>query len=370
MNDTDKRPFFDTIIVGAGQAGLAMGYYLSRQDRDFILLDAHVQIGVSWRKRWDSLRLFTPAWISSLPQMPHAGPDEAFLSKDEIADYLERYAAHFHLPVRVNSHVDRLTRENGHYLLMAGDQQLLARNVVVATGSYQQPQVPAFASELDPDICQIHSSEYHNPNQLQDGGVLIVGAGSSGAEIALELASARHVYLAGRDPGHRPKNIPRPLRHLYWWLMHKAINVDNRVGARLREQAERGGAPLIGIAKQAFAQVGVERTPRVTGVQNGRPLLQDGRILDVANVIWCTGFVPDYRWISLPIFDSKGYPLHYRGVVDHEPGLYFLGLPFQYTLTSSFVGGVGRDAEYIAEKIAARSPESSTQNTRIKTALS
>jgi putative flavoprotein involved in K+ transport len=273
-----------------------------------------------------------------------------------VANYLETYAVRFHLPVRLNTFVDTLTREGDHYLLSVGDQQLEAKHVVVATGSYQRPRIPAFASELDPTISQYHSAEYRNPSQLQKGDVLVVGGGNSGAEIALELASTRRTWLAGRDPGHRPKNIPGIFGYLYWWLIHQAINTDNRIGRRFKELAEKGGAPLIGIPKKAFERAGVERTPRMVGVRDGKPLLQDGRVLSVANVIWCTGFAPDYRWIDLPVFGNEEYPVHSRGTVESEPGLYFLGLPFQYTLTSSFIGGVGRDARYIAEQIAARSP--------------
>lgn len=356
MNGTDKRQHFDTVIVGGGQAGLAMGYYLARQGRDFVILDTHQRIGTSWRKRWDSLQLFTPVWISSLPGMPLSAPADAFLSKNEVADYLEAYATHFHLPIRLNTVVKTLTRQDDHYLLTVGDHLLESEHVVVATGSYQQPRIPTFASELDPAILQMHSVDYRNPAQLSQGDVLLVGAGNSGAEIALELASTRHVWLAGRDPGHRPKNIPVLFRRLYWWLMHQALNTDNRAGRRFKEQSERGGAPLIGIAKDAFARTGVERVHRMVDVQDGRPRLQDGRVLSITNVIWCTGFVPNFRWIDLPVFGSDGYPIHARGVVEDEPGLYFLGLPFQYTLTSSFIGGVGRDAKYIAEQISTRSP--------------
>ncbi len=356
MNVTRSERRFDTVVVGGGQAGLAIGYYLSMQGREFVILDTHHRIGTSWRERWDSLRIFTPASISSLPGMPLSAPAGAFLTKDEVADYLEAYVARFHLPVRLNTTVDTLTREGDHYLLTVGDQRLAAEHVVVATGSYQQSRIPAFASELDPTIIQFHSDEYRNPNQLQEGEVLVVGAGSSGAEIALELVPTRRVWLAGRDPGHRPKNIPPMFRQLYWWLMHKAINTDNRIGRRFKELSEKGGAPLIGIPKNACERAGMERVSRIVGVQDGKPLLQDGRELSVANVIWCTGYAPDYSWIHLPVFGSEGYPIHARGVVEGEPGLYFLGLRFQYTLTSSFIGGVGRDARYIAEQMAARSP--------------
>ena len=356
MDISDDRQQFDTVVIGGGQAGLAMGYSLAKQGRDFVILEASQRLGTGWRRRWDSLRLFTPAWISSLPGMPLPAADDTFVSKDVVADYLEAYAGRFDLPVRLNTQVDGLSRERDHYILNTGKRQITARQVVVTTGSYQRPSIPAFADELDPRITQLHSDAYRNRGQLQDGGVLVVGAGSSGAEIALELASTHEVWLAGRDPGHRPKNIPPLFKHLYWWLIHQAINTDNRPGRRLREQMERGGAPLIGISKQAFARAGVERVPRVVGANGEKLQLADGRELSASNVIWCTGYVPEYRWISLPIFDGKGYPRHTRGVVESEPGLYFLGLPFQYTLSSSFIGGVGRDAAYIAERIEKRAP--------------
>ncbi|MBA2678245.1 MAG: NAD(P)-binding domain-containing protein [Ktedonobacteraceae bacterium] len=353
MNDTDKRHQFDTVVIGSGQAGLAAGYYLALQGQDFVILDAHPRIGTSWRERWDSLRLFTPAYISSLPGMSLSVPANTFLSKDEVANYLEAYAAHFHLPIRLNATVKTLSRLNGRYLLAVNDELLEAERVAIATGACQQPRIPSFASELDPTIVQFHSDDYRNHNQLQPGAVLLVGAGNSGAEIALELAPTRQVWLAGRDPGHRPKNVPPLFRSLYWWLLHQAINTNNKIGRRVKEQAESAGAPLIGIAKDAFERAGVERTPRMVGVQEGKPQLQDGRVLSVTNVIWCTGFVPDFHWIDLPGFENAGYPVHTRGVVEGEPGLYLLGQPFQYTLTSSFIGGVGRDAKYIVEHIVA-----------------
>jgi putative flavoprotein involved in K+ transport len=356
MNVSSSEQRFDTVVVGGGQAGLAVGYYLARQGRDFVILEAHDRIGASWRKRWDSLRLFTPTRYSSLPGMPFPAPANAFLTKDEVADYLEAYAARFHLPVRLGTEVDRLSREDNRYLLTAGDQRLEAGHVVVATGAFQHPNVPAFAVRLDPAIAQIHSNAYRHPHQLQEGDALVVGAGNSGAEIALELAQTRRTWLAGRDTGRLPKRHPPLVLELYWWLIHQALDADNKMGRRFKELTGKKGAPLVGISKKDFERAGVERVPRVVGVQDGKPVLQDGSVLSVASVIWCTGFAPDFRWIDLPVFGSDGYPVHYRGVVKGEPGLYFLGLPFQYTLTSSLIGGVGRDARYIAEQIAARSP--------------
>src|SRR5437660_3072465 len=208
MNVPNNEQRFDTVVIGGGQAGLAAGYFLVKQGRDFVILDANNRIGASWRGRWDSLRLFTPARYSSLPGMPFPAPAGAFFTKDQVADYLEAYAARFHLPVRLDSPVDTLTRENDRYLLTLGGQRLEAEHVVVATGAYQQPKVPAFAGLLDPAITQFHSSEYHNLAQLQPGNVLVVGAGNSGAEIALELAQTRRTLLAGRDTGRLPKRYP------------------------------------------------------------------------------------------------------------------------------------------------------------------
>jgi putative flavoprotein involved in K+ transport len=355
MNLSSKKQHFHTIVIGGGQAGLAIGYYLARQDRDFVILEAHDRIGASWRKRWDQLRLFTPARYSSLPGLPFPAQAGAFLAKDEVADYLETYASRFHLPVQLQTIVDTLSREDERYKLAAGDHRLSADHVVVATGAFQHPRVTAFAGLLDPRITQIHSSEYHNPAQLQDGDVLVVGAGNSGAEIALEVAQTSHTWLAGRDTGHIPKQYPPVILQLYWWLIHQALCTDNAIGRRFKQLTSKKGAPLVGISKLDFERAGVERLPRMAGVQDGKPTLQDGRVLTVANVIWCTGFVPDFSWIDLPVFDSDGFPIHSRGVVKGEPGLYFLGLPFQYTLTSSLIGGVGRDARSIAGQIAARS---------------
>ena len=355
MNVSSKKQRFNTIVIGGGQAGLAVGYYLARQGRDFVILDAKNRIGANWRQRWDSLRLFTPTRYSSLPGMPFPAPGDAFLTRDKVADYLEAYAARFHLPVQLDAMVDSLTREADRYLLTMGGHRLEAEQVVVATGAFQHPRVPTFASKLDPAIAQIHSNAYRHPKQLREGDVLIVGAGNSGAEIALELAQTRRSWLAGRDTGHLPKTYPPLLLQLYWGLIHQALNTDNKIGRRFKELTGKKGAPLVGISGKDFQRAGVERVPRVVGVQDGKPVLQDGCVLDVANVIWCTGFVPDFHWIDLPVFGSDGYPVHARGVVEGEPGLYFLGLPFQYTLTSSLIGGVGRDAHYIAGQIAARS---------------
>jgi len=357
MNDSEH---FDTLIIGGGQAGLTAGHYLAKQDRSFVILDANERIGDAWRKRWDSLRLFTPACFSRLPGMPIPAPAWSFPTKDELADYLESYAARFDLPVRTGVSVDGLSKDDGRFVVSAGDLRFEAENVIVATGAHRIPKVPAFASELDPRIVQLHSSEYLNPSQLQEGDVLLVGAGNSGAEIAAELSRTHPCLLAGRKLDEIPvRHGTLPARlgfRVFRFFGHRVLRLDTRVGRKLGAKLLAKGAPLIRVRSRDLTEAGVERVPRVVGVREGLPMLEDDRVLDVANVIWCTGFRTDFRWIDLPVFDDEGTPLHYRGVVESEPGLYFLGLVFLYSFSSDVLPGRGRDARYIAKHIAARRP--------------
>ncbi len=339
---------YDTIIIGGGQAGLSTGYYLQQQGRDFVILDASERIGDAWRKRWDSLRLFTPARYSGLPGMPFPAPAYVYPAKDEMADYLEAYAACFKLPVQRGIRVDRLSRQGDRFVVTAGDRRFESENVVVATGGYYCPRIPAFATKLNPDIMPLHSSEYQRPSQLQEGGVLVVGAGNSGAEIALELSRSHPVWLSGRHPGSEPTRagslVDRLVAPLIWFVFSKVMTVNTPIGRKAAAQLRGHGLPLARVKLADLQAAGVERIhARTVGVRDGLPLLEDGRILDVTNVIWCTGFRPDYGWIALPIFEDDGEPIHERGVVVTEPGLYFVGLFFQSAATSSLVGGVGRD---------------------------
>jgi putative flavoprotein involved in K+ transport len=348
---------FETVIVGGGQAGLAMGYNLKRRGREFVILDAYARIGDSWRTRcWNSLRLFTPARFDGLPGWPFPAPASSFPTKDELADYLEAYAARFELPVRTGVSVDGLSRQDGAYVLTAGDLRFEAENVVVASGSYRRPVVPAFADVLDPRILQLHSSDYREPSQLREGDVLVVGAGNSGADIALELSAGRRTILSGPDKGHVPVRIESRLAKIVtpvlWFIASRVLTVRTPIGRKIRPGALARGAPLIRVKPQDLAAAGVERVARTADVRDGLPVLEDGRSLDVANVIWCTGFRPDFSWIDLPVFDGEGEPKYERGVVASEPGLYFVGLHFLYAFTSENVGGVGRDAGYLAKRIA------------------
>jgi putative flavoprotein involved in K+ transport len=276
-----------------------------------------------------------------------------------MADYLEAYAAHFALPVHTGVSVNRLSKEAGRFVVTAGAQRFEAENVVVAMASYQQPRVPSFAQELDPGIVQLHSSAYRNPQQLRDGGTLVVGAGNSGAEIALEVAPTHPTWLSGRDVGHVPFRIEGALarllliRFVLRFLFHRVLTVDTQIGRKLRPKILSTGVQLVRTKPDDLAAAGVERVPRIVGAQDGLPLLKGGRTLDVANVIWCTGFEPGFAWIDLPIH-GEHEPLHRRGVVAGEPGLYFVGLHFLYANSSSMIHGIERDAAYVAGQIARR----------------
>ncbi len=349
---------FDTIVIGGGQAGLAVGYYLKKLGRRLLILDANEQIGGSWRTRtWTSLRLFTPARYNGLPGWPFPAPSWSYPTARETADYLEAYAARFELPVRTGMRVDRLTKQDGRYVVGCCGQRLTADCVVFATGFYGTPSLPEFAAELDPRIVQMHSSEYRDPSQLRPGDVLLVGAGNSGADIALELSAAHRTFLSGRDKGQVPIRIESRLARfvlpVLWFVASHVLTIKTPLGRKARPHVLANGAPRIRVKSDDLRAAGVEQVPKTAGVQDGLPVLEDGQVLDVANVIWCTGFRQDFSWIDLPVFDGDGEPVHERGIAA-EPGLYFLGLDFQYAFTSENVGGVGRDARHIAEHIASR----------------
>ena len=349
---------YETIVIGSGQAGLSVGHHLAKGNTRFVILDENERVGDAWRKRWDSLRLFTPARMNGLPGMSFDAPKWSFPTKDEMAGYLEAYAERFSLPVRTGVRVASVTQEDGRFVVVSGEERLEARNVVVATGALRVPKLPAFAAELDPRIVQLHSAEYRNPSQLQDGDVLVVGVGNSGAEIAYELAEARRCLLAGATKGEIP--VPHGSRRFrvvfraIRFFGHRVLRTDTRIGRKVGRKIAAKGPPLIRRKEADLAAAGVERVARVSGVQDGLPLLEDGRVLDVPNVLWCTGFRTDFSWIDLPAFDEDGRPLHERGVVESVPGLYFAGLIFQYSLTSDVLPNGGRDAEHVARHIAAR----------------
>jgi putative flavoprotein involved in K+ transport len=350
----------ETAIIGAGQAGLATAYHLQRQGRSCLILDGNERVGDNWRAQWDSLRLYTPARYDGLPGLPFPAPRWSYPTKDQVADYLAAYAERFELPVRTLARVDRLEATDGKYVLQLGADRISADNVVVATGTFgRTPFIPDFALDLDPSIRQLHSSEYRRPEQLKPGRVLVVGASHSGTDIAYEVSATHPTMLVGRDPGQIPVRLDRWTIRLVLpavvFLGNHVLTRRTPIGRRGLEEVRFHGLPMARVQRSDLRDRGVERVlDRVTGVQDGRPVLGDGRVLDAANVVWCTGFRQVFDWIDLPIFGADGWPREMRGVVSDAPGLFFCGLAFQYSPTSTVLPGVGRDAAYVAEQIQAR----------------
>ena len=381
MNRNGEPERVDTVVIGAGQAGLSVGYHLARRGQTFVILETNERVGDSWRARWDSLRLFSPRRFDGLDGLPFPGDKHAFPTKDEMGDYLESYARHFKLDVRTDSKVTSVRREGDAYVVTCRSQTFVAANIVVAMASYQKPRVPEMSAGLDTSIVQMHSSDYRNLRQLRPGGVLIVGAGNSGSEIAMETVRGGHeTWISGRHPGHVPWDIRSTaarkfiLRPLFRFLFHRVLTTGTPIGRKVRPAMITKGGPLIRVKPNEMTAAGVQRVGRTVAVQDGKPVLDNGDVLDVANVIWSTGYHAGLDWVELPIFDDHGEPHQTRGVVDGEPGLYFVGLHFLYAMSSSMIHGVGRDADYVANVIAKRgrrvgSVERVTQN-GIKPALS
>jgi putative flavoprotein involved in K+ transport len=370
MTDRSGSEYVEILVIGGGQSGLALGYHLSRRGLPYAIIDANQRIGDAWRNRWDSLRLFTPNRLNGLPGMPFPGYHWGFPSKDEMADYLASYARHFDLHIETGVKVERLSREGDLFVAIAGDRRFEADNVVVAMSSWQKPRIPEFASKLDPSIVQLHVADYRNPGQLQDGDVVVIGAGNSGAEVAKELARTHHVWLSGPDTGQipfRPESVAARILVPFVGrvIFHRVLTTSTPIGRKARPKMVSTGEPLLRAKPKDLAEAGVERVPRVTGVQNGQPQLEDGRRIDVANIVWCTGFRPGVSWIDLPALDPHE-PDHHRGIVESEPGLYFLGLKFLYSVSSEQVHGVGRDADHIAAAIADRREANGADRPRSK----
>jgi putative flavoprotein involved in K+ transport len=350
----------ETVVIGAGQAGLSTGYHLQRHGRPFVILDANPRIGDNWRRQWDTLRLYSPARHDGLPGLRFPAQGSSYPGKDAVADYLEQYAHHFDLPVRLDTRVSALDpAPDGGYLVTTSTGRFACRNVVVATGTFgRAPSVPDFAGELDPSILQLHSSEYRRPGQLRPGPVLVVGASHSGTDIAFEVAGSHPTILAGRDCGQLPVHIDsRRARILFPVLLFAWRHVVTRrtpIGRKEMANIRFHGGPMLRVHRSDLAERGVERlTGRVTGVRDGLPVVED-EPREVTNVVWATGFRQAFDWIHLPVLGEDGWPVEMRGVVDAAPGLFFCGLSFQYSFSSMILPGVGRDAAFVADRIVAR----------------
>ena len=358
--DTTER--VETLIIGGGQAGLAAAYYLSKRGHPFLILDANDRIGDQWRRRWDSLKLFSPARWDGLPGKEFPAPGWSYPSGRQMADFVESYAAWFEFPVRTSTRIDRLIRAadgSDDFIAIAGDRRFRAGQVIVATGAFTAPNVPEVAGLLDPAIRQIHSGKYRNPSQLAEGPVLVVGVGHSGADIAFEAAATHRTILSGTPHGEVPFRVLDTWRaHVFLRILgffeSHVLTVKTPIGRKATSKSRVLTAPLLRIRSQELAQAGVERhAARVASAQDGKPVLEDGTVLDVANIIWATGFRPDYTWIEAPVTGDDGWPVEQRGV-SSVPGLYFLGVPFQYGVDSILIHGAKRDARYVVDRIAER----------------
>jgi putative flavoprotein involved in K+ transport len=341
---------YGVVVVGAGQAGLAIGHFLKQQGRKVVILEAADSIGSAWRDRWESLTLFTPRRYSSLPGLPFPGDPDGYPDRDEVIAYLERYVETFDLPIELKSPVRKLGAADGRFVLEVDGRTIVADQVVVATGPFQKPYLPGVAKQLGPDVLQMHSTGYRKPGDIREGTVLVVGGGNTGFQIAEELSRTHGVVLA---VGSKQKPLPQRLlgRDLFWWLTKSRLfnsTIDSRLGRRLSTRDT-----LIGSSPRKLrSKYGVELRPRVVDAGGRRVRFEDGNELAVDAVIWATGYRPDYSWIDLPIFDGDGRLRHRRGVTD-VPGLYFLGLTWQHTRGSALIGWVKDDAEFIAEQIKA-----------------
>lgn len=342
----------DVLVIGGGQAGLAMGYHLAQRGVDHVILDAGDRVGAAWRDRWDSLTLFTPARYSALPGMEFPSNPEGYPGKDAVADYLEAYASAFGLPVRLGERVCSLRGgPDGYVAETDSGTRYDARHVVVATGPFQRPSIPSVPGAFAPEVLQLHSSAYRAPTQIPAGGVVVVGGGNSGVQIAAELARTHRVHLA---VGARMPRLPERLlgRSVFWWLERAGL-LDVSVQSRLGQRMSRTDT-LIGSSPSALRRHGVVLRSRVVALGDATVTFADGQNLTVQSVVWATGFRPHYPWLHVPVLAPRGVPRQQRGVTD-MPGLYFLGLPWMHTRGSALIGWVGRDAAYLADHIAARS---------------
>ncbi|WP_296667747.1 NAD(P)-binding domain-containing protein [Demequina sp.] len=350
MNDRQ-----DVIVIGGGQAGLAAGYHLARAGARFAILDDRARTGDAWRDRWSTLRLFTPARHAALPGQPWDMAGRDYPSRDQVIDYLDGYATRFALPVTHDARVLSVTRDPHGFTVTTEDRTWHARAVIVATGATSLPRIPALAAELDPRIVQLHSSAYRDPSGLPEGRVLVVGYGTSGAEIALELAQAgREVTIAGKPTPHPPNAVLAIAGGAWWLVLTRVLTRRTPIGRKVAPHVTAHGAPLIRISPRDVERAGVRHVGRVSGVADGHPVA-DGAAQQVDAVVWCTGYQGDFAWLDVAGLrvDDRGYPVAPFGLVDGAPGLGFVGMPFQTRLASPLLGGVGDDAALVVESMLA-----------------
>ncbi|MFD2168425.1 flavin-containing monooxygenase [Tumebacillus lipolyticus] len=337
---------FEVVVIGAGQAGLSMGYHLGQKGVSYTLLEEHPRVGDSWRNRYQSLELFTPREYSALPGLKMIGEPKGYPTKDEVADYLEMYAEHFQMPVMLNTSVQALQAVPNGFRISTSRGDIHAHKVVVAIGAFQKPFTPALSGTVADSVFQIHAADYRDPSPLRDGAVLVVGAGNSGVQIAQELTEKHQVILSvGKEMKFLPKEWMG--RSIFKWMDLTGVakaTVDSKLGRFIRKND-----PIIGFEVKAFLKSGaIQLRPRTKSANGNEIVFEDGSSCEVQNIIWATGYRSDYRWIKLSgLFDEDGNVIHQRGKTP-VPGIFFLGLSWQYRRGSALLMGVGEDAEYLA----------------------
>ena len=349
MSADARPPRYDVIVIGAGQAGLAIGHFLAGQGKRFVIVDAADSVGAAWRDRWDSLLLFTPRRYDSLPGLPFPGDPAGYPTRDEVIAYLEQYAEAFDLPIELGSPVRSVKTSDAGFRSISETGASKPTRSSSPLARSRLPVVPKFAGELAPEVFQTHSTGYRNPGDVPEGTVLVVGGGNTGFQIAEELSATHRVHLRS---GSRQMPLPQKLlgRDLFWWLTKFGLlqkTVDSRLGKRMRDRDT-----LIGSSPRAAKRSGVQVRPRAVSVAGRTVSFADGTELEVDAVIWATGYRNDHSWID------DGHELQHKRGVTEVPGLYFLGLQWQYTRGSALLGWVKDDAEYIANRIAEFDPRS------------
>ncbi|KGR73634.1 flavin-containing monooxygenase [Ureibacillus manganicus] len=341
---------YDTIVIGAGQAGLSVGYYLKQQNRNFIILDRGKEVGESWNNRYDSLVLFTPRMYDALPGLPLKGEAHGFPTKNEIVRYLKEYATEFKLPIQLQTEVIKVQHKQGIFYIETNQGVIHSKNLISATGAFQTPRIPAFSKELSKDINQLHSSQYKNPSQLIEGNVLVVGGGNSGAQIAVELSKEKETYLA---ISKKLSFLPLVLfkKSMYWWFNQFGI-LKASTNSFLGRVIQKKGDPIFGYElKDAIDRKKVFVIPRVMNIIQNEITFKDSTTLKVDNIIWATGFDLIFPWLEIKeALNDRGKVIHNRGI-SNVKGLYFIGLPWQHRRGSSILQGVGFDAEYIVKHL-------------------
>jgi putative flavoprotein involved in K+ transport len=338
----------DYIIIGAGQSGLAIAYYLHKKKANYLIVDANSETGEPWLKRWDSLKLFTPSEFNNLPGMDFPHKKGHYADKYEVAKYLKTYVTKFNIPIEFNHKIKSLKKENDVFTLKSDNKTFEAKNVIIATGPFHKPFTPRFHSKISKDIIQIHSEYYKSPDQLQDGPTLVVGAGDSGVQILNEISKTKtSVYFSGNT---NITSLPQEfLGKTLWWWFHKTGFLTAHKYSWVGKKLSKSGQPVIGTdVKTLFKKENVTCVGRTLDANDETIIFEKQKSNEIKNIIWATGFKPNFNWIVGIELDKNLYPKNYRGVSDIE-GLYFLGLPWLYTRGSATLGGVKKDAKYLSK---------------------